>query len=68
MAADDRLMLMPEIAEYTRRPESTLRYLRHRGGPDAPPLWKQGRRLVAWQSEIDTWLDRLRAADRRASG
>lgn len=56
-------MLLPEIAEYVRRTENTLRYLRHVGGDDAPPLWRQGRRLVAWRSEIDQWLDSQRAAD-----
>ncbi|MEV4093856.1 helix-turn-helix transcriptional regulator [Streptosporangium saharense] len=60
---DDQLMLLPEIAKYVRRSENTLRWLRHQGGPDAPPLWKQGRRLVAWKSELDAWLDMQREAD-----
>lgn len=65
---DDQLMLLPEIAKYVRRSENTLRWLRHEGGPDAPPLWRQGRRLVAWKSEIDEWLDKQREADRETSG
>ncbi|MEU1736517.1 helix-turn-helix domain-containing protein [Streptosporangium sp. NPDC020145] len=59
-------MLLPEIAKYVRRSENTLRWLRHQGGPDAPPLWKQGRRLVAWKSELDDWLDEQRQADSKA--
>lgn len=65
--ADDRLLLLPEIAERIRRTEATLRWLRHVGGPDCPPIWKQGRRLVAWQSEIDSWLDAQREADEQAN-
>ncbi len=65
--ADDRLMLLPEIAAYVRRTEATLRYLRHIGGADAPPVWRQGRILVAWKSEIDAWLDAQRAADRKTA-
>lgn len=65
--ANDQLLLLPEIAEYVRRSEATLRYLRHVGGEGAPPLWRQGRRLVAWKSEIDAWLDEQREADEQAS-
>ncbi|MFC4062783.1 helix-turn-helix transcriptional regulator [Planomonospora corallina] len=59
-------MTLPEIAAYTRRSEQTLRWLRHRGGDDAPPLWRQGRPLVAWKSEINAWLDAQRAKDELA--
>lgn len=59
---DDRLLLLPEVAELSRRSEATLRWLRHVGGDDAPPLWRQGRRLVAWRSEVLAWLDRQREA------
>lgn len=62
--ADDRLMLIDEIATYSGTDRETLRYRRHVGGDNAPPLWKQGRRLVAWRSEIDAWLDAQRDADR----
>lgn len=61
--ADDQLMKLSEIATYAKTDPGTLRYRRHRGGPDAPPLWKQGKRLVAWKSEIDAWLDAQREAD-----
>ncbi|MFF3665375.1 helix-turn-helix transcriptional regulator [Microtetraspora malaysiensis] len=64
--ADDKLLFLDEVAERTRYDEGTLRYLRHVGGDMAPPLWKRGRRLVAWRSEIDTWLDAQRAQDERA--
>ncbi|MEV4752161.1 hypothetical protein AB0K21_37875 [Streptosporangium sp. NPDC049248] len=65
--ANDRLMLLPEVADYVRRTEATLRYLRHVGGPAAPPLWRQGRRLVAWKSEVDSWLDAQRDEDPQAA-
>ncbi|MFF0862348.1 hypothetical protein ACFYUV_11390 [Nonomuraea sp. NPDC003560] len=61
--ADDQLMLLPEIAEYVRSTPAGLRYRRHTNDPSAPPIWRQGRRLVAWKSEIDQWLDEQRAAD-----
>ncbi|GIH25148.1 hypothetical protein Aph01nite_34580 [Acrocarpospora phusangensis] len=61
--ADDRLLLLPEIAKYIRREEETIRWWRKTRYKDAPPVWKQAGRIVAWKSEIDAWLDAQRDAD-----
>lgn len=53
--SNDQLLLMPEIAELTRQPEATLRYLRHCGR--GPRLEKRGRRLVAWKSDVLAWIE-----------
>ena len=44
-------------------PVATLRYERHRG--ELPFIFKLGRRLVAYQSELNEWIDDQRQATRR---
>ncbi|GIH23023.1 hypothetical protein Aph01nite_13330 [Acrocarpospora phusangensis] len=66
--ADDKLLLLPEIAKYIRREEETIRWWRKTRRKDAPPVWKQAGRLVAWRSEIDLWLDAQRDADMQDAG
>jgi predicted DNA-binding transcriptional regulator AlpA len=56
----DDLLLLPEVAEITRRSVDTLRWLRHRGeGPDG---FLMGRRLVFRRSAVQDWI----AAQERA--
>jgi predicted DNA-binding transcriptional regulator AlpA len=50
----DRILLMPEIEQLTRKPQGTLRYWRHEGR--GPRLWKQGRQLCAWESDVRAWM------------
>lgn len=49
-----RLIYLPEIMERTGMPEGTIRSKRH--GGTLPFVWKLGRRLVAWEAELDAWM------------
>lgn len=51
-----RIMTLAEVAEHTRMPLNTLKWLRASGG-NAPRTWKLGRRVVAYQDDVDAWLD-----------
>lgn len=51
---DEQLMVISEVAELTRQPESTLRWMRHRGrGPQGFVL---GKRLVWRRSVVLAWI------------
>lgn len=54
------LLYLPGIMEITGMPEATIRSRYHQG--TMPCLWKFGRRLVAWESELDQWLAEQQAA------
>jgi hypothetical protein len=53
-ASPDDLLLLPEVAELTRRPESTLRWLRHKG--EGPASHRSGRRVYYRRGDVMTWL------------
>lgn len=48
------LLYLPRIMEITGMPEGTIRSRYHSG--TMPCLWKLGRRLVAWEDELNQWL------------
>lgn len=51
----DRLLRLPEVAELTGIPESTLRFYRHEGrGPKSAKL---GRRVVYRETDVLAWID-----------
>jgi len=50
----DDLLLLPEVAEITRRSEATLRWLRHRG--DGPVGHRAGRRIYYRRGDVLAWL------------
>jgi predicted DNA-binding transcriptional regulator AlpA len=54
-----RVLHMPEIRELTGMADGTIRSRYH--GGTMPCVWKLGRRLVAWESELVAWLDDERA-------
>ncbi|PZG55652.1 hypothetical protein C1I98_02890 [Spongiactinospora gelatinilytica] len=54
---------MDEIAARTRLSHGSLRYRRWKRDATSPPLWRNGRGLVAWASERDEWLAAERARD-----
>jgi predicted DNA-binding transcriptional regulator AlpA len=57
----DRLLQLPEIAERLgNMPEATVRYKRHRG--ELPFTFKLGRRVVAYESELEAWIAGVRAS------
>lgn len=50
----DDLLLLPEVAEITRRSIDTLRWLRHRG--EGPPGFRMGRRVVFRRGAVMEWI------------
>jgi hypothetical protein len=58
---DDDLLLIDEVAKITRRSESTLRWLRHRG--EGPPAHRAGRRLYYRRGAVRRWLAELEQRD-----
>jgi hypothetical protein len=51
----DDLLLLPEVAEITRRSIDTLRWLRHRG--EGPRGHRSGRRVYYRRRDVMAWLD-----------
>lgn len=60
MSKTRTILRLQEISDRTGIPPSTLRFNRHKGGDI--PLWLLAGRLVAWEDELDDWLDAQRAA------
>lgn len=54
MADADELMLLPEAAVMARKPEATMRWLRHTG--EGPKSGKLGRRVVCRRSDVQAWI------------
>jgi predicted DNA-binding transcriptional regulator AlpA len=50
----DDLLLLPEVAEITRRSVDTLRWLRHKG--EGPAGFRMGRRLVFRRGAVMEWI------------
>jgi hypothetical protein len=50
----DDLLLLPEVAEITRRSVDTLRWLRHKG--EGPAGFLSGRRLMFRRSAVLDWI------------
>jgi excisionase family DNA binding protein len=58
----DRLLDLSEVAEKLRMPVATVRYKRHRG--ELPFTFRLGRRVVAYEAEVDEYIATQRAAQR----
>jgi hypothetical protein len=67
MAGDGRgrsgikVLTVQEVADMTRLPLATLRWMRHRG--DGQPMFRLGRRVVATEDDVLAWIGARRAAD-----
>jgi excisionase family DNA binding protein len=55
-AAARTLLRIEEVAELTGVPVSTLRYWRHRGQDEGPPMFRLGRRVVAYADDVHAWI------------
>lgn len=54
--ADERVILsLEEVSARTRIPTATLRHYRVRGG--GPKTWKLGGRVVAYEDDVQAWID-----------
>lgn len=60
--ADDRLLSFEEIVERLPIPEATIRYRRHKG--EMGFMFRMGRRLVGWESDLLDWVEAEAAKDR----
>jgi predicted DNA-binding transcriptional regulator AlpA len=58
-----RVIDLDEIERKTLIPKASLRYKRHLG--ELPFLFRLGRRLVAFEDELDAWIDQQRRATSR---
>ncbi|YCK39715.1 hypothetical protein ACNF49_38360 [Actinomadura sp. ATCC 39365] len=65
--SNDRLLTFPEeVCALTRRSEATERYLRHHQRTNY--LFRMGRRLVAWHSDVIAHIEAARIADQQDQG
>lgn len=62
----DRIITLEEVAEVTRTPLSTLRYWRA-SGQEGPPTFRLGRRVVAFEGEVEAWIKAQAAKDPAAT-
>ncbi len=61
-----KVISLTAVADKTCTPIATLRYWRHIG--EGPPLFTIGKKIVAYEDEIDDWVRAQAAKDRTASG
>ncbi|MGI8881043.1 MAG: helix-turn-helix transcriptional regulator [Jatrophihabitans sp.] len=59
------MVTLDEIAERLRIPAGTLRYWRHQGR--GPRTFRVGRRVMAYESDVEVWLKEQYDADPRAT-
>jgi len=59
-----RVIDLVQIEHKTLIPKASLRYKRHLG--ELPFLFRLGRRLVAFEDEVDAWIDEQRQATSRS--
>jgi predicted DNA-binding transcriptional regulator AlpA len=55
-AAPRTLLRIEEVAELTGVPVSTLRYWRYRDQGEGPPMFRLGRRVVAYADDVHAWV------------
>jgi predicted DNA-binding transcriptional regulator AlpA len=62
---DRRVIDLDQIERKTLIPKASLRYKRHLG--ELPFLFRLGRRLVAFDDEVDAWIVEQRKATSRTA-
>ena len=60
-----KILMMSEVSEQTRVPIDTLRYWRHIG--KGPKSFRNGKRVMYLQEEVDGWIESLQAAEIQAA-
>jgi predicted DNA-binding transcriptional regulator AlpA len=56
-----RILRLQEITDRTGIPLATLRWYRHRNV--GPKTWKLGRHVVAYEDDVNAWIEQQAAAD-----
>jgi hypothetical protein len=59
----DPIRNLQHISDQTLIPVASLRYKRHLG--EMPFIFRLGRKLVCYQSDLDAWIDEQRRATSR---
>lgn len=49
------ILTIDEVSARTRIPKATLRYYRSIG--EGPRTWKLGRRVVAYEDDVEAWIE-----------
>lgn len=49
-----KILTLEEVGQRTHLPIATIRYYRQTG--QGPRLWKLGRRVVAYEDDVEAWL------------
>ncbi|MCW2920000.1 MAG: hypothetical protein JWN52_8068 [Actinomycetia bacterium] len=60
----DRLLPFVEILEITTLTEGSIRWLRHKG--EGPRIFRLHSRLVAWESDVISWIEEQARQDELA--
>ena len=58
--AAESILLIREIAARTHKPIDTIRWYRHRqsaGYNEGPRMFKLGRNVVAYESDVTAWIE-----------
>ena len=58
---DRKILSLAEVADLTRVPLATLRF--YRATNQGPRTWKLGGRVVAYEDDVQEWLDELYSAE-----
>lgn len=58
-----KILRLQDVSDRTGVPLATLRYWRHQG--IGVPTFKLGRRVVAYEDEVDAWVEAQRRAGAR---
>lgn len=61
------ILKLEEIADRTGIPLATLRWYRHRG-EGGPRTWKLGRRVVAYEDDVNAWIEAQSNAEPQVGG
>lgn len=62
------ILRLEQVADRTGIPLGTLRYWRSRNLGEGPRTWKMGRRVVAYEDDVNAWVDRQSARATRPTG
>lgn len=63
--SNDRLLLLEEVADLLRMSIKTLRFQRSQTPHKVPFLFSRSNRVVAWESDVYEWLDKLQQREKQ---
>ena len=60
-----KILDLAQISERTGIPVATLRYWRAEGKGRGPLLWKLGSRVVAFEEDVEAWIEEVYRSSRK---